>query len=189
MLSMDLSYDRWYYDVDSGNSYRTEVSFNGGVDWTLLEELLYSAGGWETETFDLFVLQPPTDDMRLRFVVDDNGADDPVEGAIDEVVVTGTWIECQDYTPLTALPPNPVADTLQVGKDAAGHAVLTWEAPPTDGSHDAATLYRIERATSPAGPFEEAGSATVTRWVDVDALNSADSYYYRARAENSGGSE
>jgi len=64
---------------------------------------------------------------------------------------------------------------------------LTWVAPPVDGTHDAATLYRIERAVSPSGPFTEAGSATATTWVDIDALDSTDSYYYRVRAENAGG--
>jgi hypothetical protein len=58
-----------------------------------------------------------------------------------------------------------------------------------DAGHDTATVYRIERASSPAGPFIDAGSATVTRWVDVDALDATDSFYYRVWAENSGGSE
>jgi hypothetical protein len=53
----------------------------------------------------------------------------------------------------------------------------------------AATLYRIERTISPTGSFAEAGSATVPRWVDVDALGASESYYYRVYAENAGGGE
>ena len=78
---------------------------------------------------------------------------------------------------------------MRVGIDPRGHTVLTWEAPPIDTSHDAATLYRIERASSPDGPFSDAGSATVTRWVDVDALVAPAPYHYRVGAENAGGGE
>ena len=189
MLTLELSYDRWFYDVESGNKFRAEVSNDGGLDWTPLEELIYGYGGWATNAVDLFALLRPTDDMRLRFVVEDDFIDDPVEGAVDEVRIEGVWVDCQAYTPPAALAPNPVGDTLQVGTDPGGHTVLDWDAPPVDGGHDAATLYRIERAVSPAGPFTEAGSATVTRWVDVDALGASEPYYYRVHAENSGGSE
>jgi len=67
--------------------------------------------------------------------------------------------------------------------------VLTWAAPPADAGHGAATLYRIARAAAPQGPWGEAGSATSTRWVDVDALAAAASFSYRVTAENSGGTE
>ena len=131
----------------------------------------------------------PTDDMRLRFVVQDGSDDTAVEGAVDEVLIDGTWVNCQDYAPPAMLAPNPVGDTLQVDSNASGHAVLTWQAPIVDGGHGAATLYRVERATSPAGPFVEVGSAISTSWLDVDAVVSSESYYYRVLAENSGGTE
>ena len=73
ILSLDLSYDRWYYDVDSGNSFSAELSNDGGYSWTVLEEIFWEDGGWVTQNFDLAVLLPPTDDMRLRFVVTDDG--------------------------------------------------------------------------------------------------------------------
>jgi hypothetical protein len=53
----------------------------------------------------------------------------------------------------------------------------------------AADLYRIQRATSAAGPFTEAGSSTRPDWVDVDAMLSPDLYYYRVVDENAGGTE
>jgi hypothetical protein len=189
MLSLELSYDRWFYDVESGNHFTVEISSNGGLDWLVLEDLIYGNGGWSSETFDLFGLLQPTDDMRLRFVVDDDYADDPVEGAVDEVRVEGVWVDCQDYTPAAAQAPNPTGDTLRIAIEAGGHTRLTWEAPPTDVAHDAATLYRIERAVTPDGPFSEVGSATTSAWVDIDALGTADPYYYRVRAQNAGGSE
>jgi hypothetical protein len=189
MLSLDLSYDRWYYDVGAGNRFTVEVSNDGGYNWTTVEELIYDNGGWQTHSVDLFALLPPTDDMLLRFIVEDTGEDDAVEGGVDEVLVEGVWVNCQPYDPPAMLPPNPVGNTLMVDVDTDGHAVMTWDAPPVDGTHDAATLYRIERAVMTTVPFAEAGSATVTRWVDVDALTAADSYFYTVRAENNGGGE
>jgi hypothetical protein len=189
MLSLELSYDRWFYDVESGNHFTVEISSNGGLDWLILEELIFGNGGWSNETFDLFGLLQSTDDMRLRFVVDDDYTDDPVEGAVDEVRVEGVWVDCQDYTSPPEQAPNPMGDTLRVAIEPGGHTRLTWEAPPTDAVHDAATLYRIERAITPDGPFSEVGSATTSGWVDIDAVGAADPYYYRVRAENAGGSE
>jgi subtilisin family serine protease len=188
MLSLSLSYDRWYYDNSGGGDFfKAEVSNDGGQSWTVAEHLVNSTTGWGAHTVDLFALLPPTDDMRLRFVVQDGSTDTAVEGAVDEVSIDGIWVRCQEYSPPFALAPNPVGDTLVVAVDPGGHTVLTWTAPPVDAGHDAATLYRIERAVSPSGPFTEAGSATSTSWVDVDALDSTDPYYYRVRAENAGG--
>jgi subtilisin family serine protease len=188
MLALNLSYDRWYYDNSlGGDLFRAEVSNDGGSTWTVLEELINSSGGWGTQTADLFALLSPTDDMRLRFVVQDGATDTAVEGAVDEVRIDAIWVHCDDYVPPGALAPNPVGDTLAVGLDPGGHTVLTWDAPAVDAGHDEATLYRIERATLPDGVFTEAGSATVARWVDVDALDVPSSFYYRIRAENSGG--
>jgi subtilisin family serine protease len=190
ILSLDLAYDLWYYDNSfGGDSSRVEVSSDGGQSWLLVEEIIFPTSGWETHTADLFALLPPSDDMRLRFVVEDGGTDTAVEGAVDEVSIDGTWVHCQDYTPPAELAPNPVGDTLRIQADPGGHTVLTWQAPPVDATHDAATLYRVERATSPEGPFTEAGSSTVTEWLDLDALVTAEPYYYRVTAENAGGSE
>jgi len=189
MLSMTLSYDRWYYDVSSGNTLRVEVSNDGGSTWTLLEQLIYAAGGWQHQSYDLFALLPPTDDMRLRFRAHDDFSDDAVEAAVDEVHVEGVWVRCQAYSPPAVKRPNPVGDTLRASADPAGHVVLTWSAPPVDAGHDAATLYRIQRAPGAQGPWGEVGTATSTRWYDVDALTTPDASFYRAVAENSGGTE
>ena len=73
ILSMSLAYDRWYYDVDSGNSFRVEATNDAGQSWILLEELIYGDGGWVTVPVDLFALFAPTDEIMLRFVVEDAG--------------------------------------------------------------------------------------------------------------------
>ena len=153
MLSMTLRYDRWYYDVSSGNTLRVEVSNDGGANWTLLEQLIYDDGGWVSQGYDLFALLPPSDDMRLRFRADDDFSDDAVEAAVDEVHIEGVWVSCQPFTPPAMMRPNPVGNSLRVSADPAGHAVLTWTAPPVDAGHDAATLYRIARGRGAAGPL------------------------------------
>jgi subtilisin family serine protease len=187
MLSLDLSYDIWYYDASfGGDSLTVELSNDGGMTWSQIERIITPTGGWETHTTNLFALLPPTDAMLLRFVAEDGSEDTPVEAGVDEVLVGGIWVNCQEWIPPAMQPPNPVGDTLFVDVDAGGHSVLTWYAPSVDAAHDAATLYRVERALSPAGPFLEVGSATVTRWVDVDALDAPETYYYRVQAENAG---
>jgi hypothetical protein len=190
VLALNMTYDRWFYDNESSGNYMwIDVSNDGGLGWTNVETTVYGYGGWQSKAVDLLALLPATDDMRLRIVVEDGGTDGTLEGAIDEVHVEGTWGVCEDYTPASALPPNPVGDTLRIETDPRGHAILTWTAPAVDAGHDAATLYRIERATAPDGAFEEVGSATVTRWAGIDDLVAAESFYYRVRAENAGGSE
>ena len=157
MLSMTLSYDRWYYDVSSGNTLRVEVSNDGGLGWTLLEQLIYDDGGWVTRNYDLSALLPPSDNMRLRFRADDDFSDDAVEAAVDEVRVEGVWVDCQAWTPPALRRPNPVGDTLGASADPAGHVVLTWSPPPVDAGHDAATLYRVLRASGAAGSLGRRG--------------------------------
>jgi hypothetical protein len=190
VLQMTLAYDRWYYDDSaSSDSFRAEVSNDGGSSWMLLEQRVSPTNGWAPFSADLGTLLAPSEAMRLRFTATDGSTDNVVEAAVDEVHLTGTWVDCQGYTPPALLAPNSVGSTLRVAKDPGGHAVLTWEAPPVDAGHGAATLYRIARAAAPQGPWTEAGSATSTRWVDVDALHDPDTDHYRVTAENSGGAQ
>ena len=190
LFQLSLAYDRWYYDDSSSSDFfRAEVSRDGGTNWTQIEQRVSPTGGWAHFTIDLMTLLPPSEDMRLRFTATDGGTDNVVEAAVDEVHLSGMWVDCQSYTPPALLAPHPVGDSLRLTKDAGGHAVLTWDAPSVDAGHGAATLYRISRATAPQGPWIEAGSATSMRWVDIDALTSPDSYFYRVTAENSGGGE
>jgi hypothetical protein len=190
IYEMTLRYDRWYYDdSSSGDSYKAEVSNDGGASWALLEQRVSPTNGWVPFNANLVTLLPPSQNMRLRFTATDGGTDSVVEAAVDEVHIGGNWVDCQYYTPPTSRPPNPVGSTLRAGADDAGHVVLTWTAPPVDTGHGAATLYRIVRATAPRGPWTEAGTATSTRWVDIDALRAPSAFHYRVTAENSGGTE
>jgi len=190
ILNLSLAYDRWYYDDStSSDSFKAEVSNDGGTSWTLIEQRVSPTIGWAHFTADLMTLLPPSDDMRLRYAATDGGTDNVVEAAVDEVHMSGTWVDCQAYTPPSANAPNAVGSSVRLAREDFGHAALSWNAPPVDAGHGAATLYRIARATAPQGPWTEVGSATSTHWVDVDALSAVDNYYYRVTAENSGGAE
>jgi hypothetical protein len=188
ILSLSLAYNRWYYDDSaSSDSPKAELSNDGGA--SCAEQRVSPTNGWAPYSADLMALLPPSDDMRLRFTTTDGSTDNVVEAAVDDVHIGGNWVDCESYTPPATLAPNPVGGSLRVARGAAGAVVLSWVAPPVDGGHGAATLYRVTRAGAPQGPWAEVGSATSTGWVDVDALAAIGSYHYRVTAENSGGSE
>ncbi len=187
---LTLGFDRWYYDdSSSSDSYKAEISNDGGATWTLLEQRVTPTNGWAHYSTDLMNVIAPSTAMQLRFTATDGGADSVVEAAVDEVHLAGTWVDCQAFTPSATRPPNPVGDTLALSKTADGHVLLTWTAPPADAGHDAASLYRVERAPAAQGPWTAAGSATSTHWYDTGALHDATTFFYRVRAENAGGAE
>jgi subtilisin family serine protease len=73
------------------------------------------------------------------------------------------------------------------------HGVVTSDAPHDSltiepGTCTTVVVFDLELRFDGKVRFKaEVGSATVTRWVDVDALEATGSFYYRVRAENSGG--
>ena len=50
-----------------------------GFNWVLVEERIFGYGGWEHNAVDLYALLSPSDDMRLRFVVEDTGRGIPAD--------------------------------------------------------------------------------------------------------------
>ncbi|MCP3981122.1 MAG: S8 family serine peptidase [bacterium] len=191
LLRLELRYDGWYYGANSipSDEFRVEVTNDGGQSWTTLETRNIVFGGWYTREFNLLPALSPTADMQLRFSASDFGGDGPVEAAVDEVRIRGVEAVCESWTPPSALAPNPVGNTLLAAADPGGHVVLSWSAPPVDGGHDPATLYRVDHDVSAQGAFSEIGSATATTFADVDALAAPGVSYYLVRAENSGGPE
>ena len=189
ILELNLSYDRWYYaNAGGGDSFFAEISNDGGMNWVTVEQEVFPTGGWETQAYDLMTLIAPSATMQLRFRVTDGSDDTTVESAVDEVHIDGKWVDCTDFTPPAALPPNTVGDTLVASRQGR-HVALSWQAPPSDGSHDPATLYRVERATVANGTLAEVGSSTTIDWFDIDAATTPLLYYYLVTAENAGGGE
>ena len=90
--------------------------------------------------------------------------------------------------PGAANPPNDIGDSLRAAKLDGRHVELSWQAPPVDGTHDAATLYRIETSSLPDGTFAEEGSAGGLAWIDADAVTEGNPLIaYVVISENAGG--
>ncbi|MDH3626513.1 MAG: S8 family serine peptidase [Acidobacteriota bacterium] len=188
ILELSASFDRWYYDnAGGGDSFFAEAS-NDGSNWVTLEHLVTPTGDWGTTNVDLMPLLAPSETMQVRFRVTDGGSDSTVEGAVDEVHVSGVWVDCIDYTPPAALAPNAVGNTLLASRVGA-HVELSWQASPVDGGHDAATLYRIERSSTANGTFIETASSITTVGYDIDGTTLPGVHFYLVTAENAGGPE
>jgi hypothetical protein len=187
-VELKVQYQRFFYFTSggSGTSYfRAYYSTDGGSGWMNLESVESMANAWALKEYDLTYA---SSDMQLRFEVHEAASlgDLLLEGLVDDVVVDGYQWFCQDFTPPVVNPPNPIGETLMASK-AENHVYLTWDPPPVDGTHDAATSYRIYRSLQPDTGFEEIGHPTSPFHYDVDALGSGESYYYKIKAENGGG--
>jgi hypothetical protein len=190
-----LRYSRWYYAFPStappSDFFRVEWSLDG-QSWTRLEEIGNAPNGWihVEKALPATAFAPG---FRLRFQVDDptiaggSGFDSVVEGAVDEVSVSGMRIECDLFVPPAARAPNPVGDTLML-RSPGGNVRLDWETPPVDAGHDAATLYRIYRSDRPESGFAEGGLSTEPWHVEAGEGGLAGSVYFLVASENGGGS-
>ncbi|MFO0830210.1 MAG: matrixin family metalloprotease [Phycisphaerales bacterium] len=97
-----VSYQRWYTNVGgsapAADTFRAEVSTNGGSTWTSAQ----TSGpgpvdnpdvqtGWRSASWTLASLGlTPTSQLRVRFVADDVGSGSVIEAGIDDFSVTGT---------------------------------------------------------------------------------------------------
>jgi subtilisin family serine protease len=190
LLFLEMVYDRWFYTRGEGGAadhFVVQVSNDGGATWTNADVTSTHEGVWTNRRIDLLGAVAPSDDMRVRFGVTDDGVDSTVEGAVDDVRVEGLRVDCDDHLPPVRRRPNGVGNTLRLGKTASGHLRIDWVKAPADPDHDPATVYRVLRALSGSEPGVEVGSATATRWFDVDALGAREDYFYVVIAENSGG--
>ncbi|MEW5806039.1 MAG: S8 family serine peptidase [Acidobacteriota bacterium] len=195
---MTLDLNRWFYHVKSdeydSSFFELAVSNNGGSSYSILERVEGMSNQWLSKSLNVSSILQPSSQMRIRVrVVEESGWGIPigdiiVEGLIDDVRFYGTHYECDVFTAPPANPPNKVGDTLQVTKEE-NNVRLEWQAPPTDATHDAATLYRIYRSDKPDTGFAELGSATATFYLDLKELDDLDSHYYKVVAENGGGTE
>ncbi len=191
----DGRFEFWFWSILTGQGLsnfdllETDLSNDDGATWTQLEA--YSTPGmrhWSKSEYSLNVL-PASNRMRFKLVVTDNGIDSEVDALLDDFKVTGRKPVCAPYTPPAARAPNGVGATLAAAR-AGADVRLDWSAPPADGGHDAATLFRVLRSDAAAGPFTETGSATVTWHYEVGEGAAAGSIrFWQVRAENAGGSE
>ena len=190
--SATVRFSRWYYafpaTLPASDFFRAQWS-RDGVSWSSLEELVTGEPAWQAVALPL----PPSafgPGLRIRFEAEDQASvplNSIVEALIDEVTLDGVRYECDLFTPPVVLAPNAVGNTLLVTRQS-DDVRLDWTAPPVDGGHAAATLYRVYRSGGPGGGFSVSGLSTEPFHVDVDAAaGSAADAYYLVASENGGG--
>ncbi len=124
-----LSYWRWYVVATSlDDAFKVYVSNNGGSTWQLLEQVAQSAYPWAQALFaDLGTQIELTNQMRLKFVAEDSGSPSLVEAALDDLVVSGVFVD-----PAAADPPRPATVALRLSarpNPAAGRTLLEFDLP------------------------------------------------------------
>ncbi|MCC7144317.1 MAG: choice-of-anchor B family protein [Candidatus Eisenbacteria bacterium] len=113
-----LQYYRWYCNAVNGNgsdTWRVEVSSNGGTNWTTVEQFTTNKPFWERVQIPLQSFITLTNNVRVRFLAQDLGASSLVEAAIDDVEIlipqapSDVPIELPAATTLAlTIEPNPV---------------------------------------------------------------------------------
>ncbi len=101
VTSPAISYYRWFYNNDSGDSGNyliVEISSNGGTNWTQVEQIgpggAGTQGGWVYHSFDPTALTAATANMKLRFRAADKTPDDLVEAGVDAFSVVSNTCSC-----------------------------------------------------------------------------------------------
>jgi hypothetical protein len=189
-LQLDLK--RWFTRKNPGqqdtSSFKLRASADNGTTWRDVETLTGDAAAWNPVSLDLATSGPTSAQMRLRIEVTETllTGDTLLEGLIDDVRIERTRRECAPYTPASALAPNGVGNSVLASIDG-DHVRLDWQAPAVDGSHAAATGYRVYRSALPSGGFAVAASPTAPVAVLADERIAPGSAFYLVAAENNGG--
>ncbi|MEW5807323.1 MAG: C25 family cysteine peptidase [Acidobacteriota bacterium] len=191
--ALTLQFNRFVYhfkNTDLDNSYfDIAISNDAGASYHNLETVGGMANEWQTKSLNASGAVTPTSQMKIRVRVEQAGypmGDFVIDATLDDVRCYGTHYECQSFVPPAANPPNPVGSSLRVVKENA-NVKLIWEEPPIDASHDAATLYRIYRSSQPNAGLTQIATTTATFYLDLNELNTTDSWYYKVVSENGGG--
>lgn len=93
--NVQISYWRWYTN-NMGNSpnldyWVVQITNDGGLTWTDVENTLTSSNGWVQVTYDVSAHFPQPGLVQLRFIADDSGAGSLVEALVDDFVLVGTF--------------------------------------------------------------------------------------------------
>lgn len=80
-----ISYARWFFDSETGDSLVTEISDDGGVSWVFVQETSGTNSTWELISFRVGDYVIPSAEVRIRFVANDGGTPSVVEAGIDNL--------------------------------------------------------------------------------------------------------
>lgn len=119
-----IRYVRWYSNnIETGqgvDTWRAEITSNGGGSWTPLESTSETRAAWTEYRFRVRDFVTPTNGVRVRFLAQDTGAPSIVEAAVDD-------FECFDVAPTTGIevdgPRHPPTALLFVGPNPSPGAV------------------------------------------------------------------
>lgn len=191
---MFVDFYRWVYIGEQGLAdqaqYRFEITNDAGANHTVIEQYFIIDPGWNAVSFPIGL--SPTDSMRLRFTAEDEGGsigtpDDVImETLIDDVTVRGVRYLCDTFSAPAAAPPNPVGNSLILGKHAAGTRLL-WMPPPMDTGHDEATIYRVYMSASADTGFVPERTTTDVELFDRSPVDAGGGKFYIVVSENGGG--
>ena len=68
-----ISYARWSFSKgDTHDSLEVFISNDGGSNWSLVEEVVDTAGSWQTKTFIVSDFITPLSQMQMRFLMSDD---------------------------------------------------------------------------------------------------------------------
>jgi hypothetical protein len=80
-----ISYARYFFDSDSGDSLVTEISGDDGGTWVMVHETEGTNSAWDTTSFRVGDYIIPTAAVRVRWLVEDANTASVVEAGIDNI--------------------------------------------------------------------------------------------------------
>lgn len=88
-----VSFWRWYTNSAGENpgtdSWRAQISSNGGATWVTVDSTTTTANAWREVRFAVASYVQPTASVRMRFIAEDVGGDSIVEAGLDDFRVWG----------------------------------------------------------------------------------------------------
>lgn len=82
-----ISYARWMFDSEIGDSLLTWVSGDDGDSWTFVHETFGTSSAWEITSFRVGDYVVPSAQVRVRFEIEDGDSPSVVEAGIDNIEV------------------------------------------------------------------------------------------------------
>ncbi len=194
-LDLQLDLARWFFvapfTMPASAKMTIQASGDDGVSWVDLEEVIVSESAWKTASFSLADKITLGPGLRLRVIADEYEAmmrDTTVEAGLDDVVLEGTWTQCEDYGASCTMPPAPVGNTLRVERQGE-HLRLSWQEPAGGAGHDPAAFYTVKRATAAGAAPAPLADTVSCQFVDADACPGESYCEYLVSAWNEAGEE
>lgn len=191
--NLTLEYARWFFRGNptafDSSFFEIQLSNDNGVNYATVERLDAGSGGWVAASVPVSIAASPQMKIRVRVKEErlfGSPGDTLLEGLIDDVRLYGFTYLCDAFTAPPVARPNPVGNTLLASRHADG-VRLDWTAPPVDGTHAAATSYRIYRSAVPSGGFSVGAQATAPFHVAVGEHANGTDRYWLVVAVNGGG--